>query len=409
MKRFLAGLLIAAAPGAHAEWRFDRAVDVAGPAKAFHHLSASGRKALAISAGSVALAWEDDHDGVPRCYLALKRPGEGGFRTRELGQEECYDPALSALDDGRFAVIREEGDGVKVALADASGTGPTLTLAPSGGQGSLTWHPRLGLHAAWSQPETRWRRIRLARLNIEGTALRAADASVADPKAPTDDQIFPALASGAAGHVLVWEDRRLGHTVVHASRSDDGKLWSAPLRVSRNPTGKSENNLGRGTGAMRPALAAYGGDRLAAVWLDKRDFLSGYDVYAALSADGGKTFSENVKVQDSFGDAIAQWHAAVAGSPGGALAVAWDDERDGTADVWLSWPTPAGYADNVAPTPAAGPRAQTDPAIALDDNGDLHLAWIERDAEGLSRLRYARGNRLDGAVRDAMTGTRGRD
>lgn len=72
------------------------------------------------------------------------------------------------------------------------------------------------------------------------------------------------------------------------------------------------------------------------------------------------------------------------------LAIVWDDERDGTADIWLTWLRPDGrYADNVSP--AGGPGSQSDPVIALDEAGKLHLAWIERDEAGLSRLRYAVG------------------
>ena len=139
---------------------------------------------------------------------------------------------------------------------------------------------------------------------------------------------------------------------------------------------------------MRPVLAAYG-DALMAVWLDKRDFLSGYDVYGAISLDQGVQFGANVKVQDSFGDSIAQWHPALAGNRRGDLAIAWDDDRDGSSDIWLTWPQDKGYAENAAP--AAGPAAQTDPVLALDEAGNLHLAWLEKDGAGNIRLMYNLG------------------
>jgi hypothetical protein len=143
---------------------------------------------------------------------------------------------------------------------------------------------------------------------------------------------------------------------------------------------------------MRPTLVPYGGNRLAAVWLDKRDFLSGYDVFAALSENGGLAWGTNVKAQDSFGDNIAQWHATAAGDSRGDLAIAWDDNRDGTPDVWLTWLKPGGgFADNVAPPPAAGPGSQTDPAMTMDDAGRLYLVWVERGADGATRLRFAVG------------------
>lgn len=379
--------LLAALP-AGAEWQFAPAVDVTGPRTAFHHIEASGRQAIAVSAGRVALAWEDDRDGAPRCRLAIREPDGAAFAEQAYGQGECYAPGIATLADGLFALVWEDEAGVAAALVSGNRIGPAARLAEAGGQAALAWHPRLGLVAAWSQPDGRWRRLWLARLTVEGERLRMLPRQPADLLPPRDDQMYPALAATAAGFALAWEDRRFGHTVVFASQSTDGEAWLVPARVSQNQTGKAQGtDLGRGTGAMRPALAGHGQGR-AAVWLDKRDFLSGYDVYAATAGADGR-WGKNAKVQDSFGDAIAQWHAAIAGNPRGDLAVAWDDDRDGNPDIWLSWPTGDGYADNVAAV--AGAEAQSDPTIALDNDGNLHLAWVERLADGRSGIRYRMG------------------
>lgn len=376
-----------------AQWHFDKAVDITGPVKAFHHLSASGRKSLAVSGQHVALTWEDDHTGTPRCYLALKGPNDPAFVTRELGEGECYDPAITALDAGQFAAIWEDTRGVNVARIDAPGTGPALKLAGTGGHGSLAFHPSTGLWVAWSQPEGRFRHIQLARIDLDGAKPKLITTQPADPQPVKDDQMYPVLTNIASGLALAWEDRRLGHTVIYASRMDDG-TWSAPFRISQNPTGKAQGtDLGRGTGAMRPSLAAHGDNNVAAVWLDKRDFLSGYDVYAALSTDDGKTFGKNLKAQDSFGDTYAQWHASATGNRKGNLVIAWDDDRDGTSDIWLTWLTPNGFAENVSPAVAAGSGNQTDPVLALDEADNLYLAWIEADAGGIMRIRYAFGRK----------------
>ncbi|NWG87370.1 MAG: exo-alpha-sialidase [Hydrogenophilaceae bacterium] len=373
-----------------AQWQFDAPIALAAAkAGVFHHLDASGRKAIAVADGRVAIAWEDNRNGTPTCHVALRPDSAAGFREFSFGQGECFEPALTALDHGRFALIWEDAAGMNAALLTERGISATLNLAAQGSQGTLAYLPGRGLFAAWSGRDGRWQRIYRARLTVAGQPTLADAAQPADPALPADDQIYPALAVAGGGIALAWEDRRLGHTVIFGSRSDDGTDWTPPLRVSQNPSGSS-SGLGRGSGAMRPALAAFGA-RLAAVWLDKRDFLSGYDVYAALSDDGGQHFGPNLKVQDSFGDSIAQWHAAAAGNDRGDLVIAWDDERDGNADIWLSWRTTDGFADNLSPPPAHGPGSQSDPVITLDDKGTLHLAWIERNAEGHSRLRYARG------------------
>jgi hypothetical protein len=387
--RFVPGFLLLSSAVSCAAPAADTPIDVAaaGPG-AFIHLDASGRKSLALSGGLVALVWEDDRSGAPRCHLGLKGPGDAAFRSWALGRGECFAPAVAAVEGRRFLLIWEDETGVNAALAGTDGPGPAARVAAAGGQGSVAWHPRLGAFAAWSGPEGRWRRLWRAPLGIDGATLRPGSPQPVDASPPADDQMFPALAAGPSGLALAWEDRRHGHTVIYASRSGDGQVWTPPRRLSGNPTGKAQGDLGRGTGAMRPSLAAFG-DRMAAVWLDKRDFLSGYDVYAALSDDGDARFGKDGKAQDSFGDAIAQWHAAAAGNPRGDLAIAFDDERDGTADIWLARLTPSGWGENLTLPAASGPGRQSDPAIALDEAGNLHLAWIDQDAEGRSRLRFS--------------------
>lgn len=392
MRRWPAVLLALACGLARAQWQFGEPLDVipATPG-AFPHLDASGRKALAVSGGVIALAWEDSRSGQPTCRLAVKGRQDPAFREFTFGRGECFEPALTALPGERFALIWEDETGVAAATAGPTGIGPALALTSAGGQGSLAWHPGCGLYAAWSSPEGRWRRVWRAQLTLGPDGrLGASAVQPADAAPPVDDQLYPVLAATASTVALAWEDRRLGHTVIYGSSTRDGRSWTPPLRISHNPTGRVQGELGRGTGAMRPTLSALGGERLAAVWLDKRDFLGGYDVYAALSQDGGGSWGPDRLAQDSFGEATAQWHAAAAGSASGELAIAWDDARDGTPDVWLTWlEADGGFAENVSP--AAGPGSQTDPVLALDETGNLHLAWIERTAEELSRLRYAVG------------------
>lgn len=384
LRAVAACVVLMAGVDAHAAEVIDLAV---GDAAVFHHLEASGRHGLAVSGPAVALVWEDNRDGSPRCHLALRADRQTGFRHFGFGAGECFEPGIAALPDGRFLLIWEDAGGVAATWADVEGPRARARLAPTGGQGTVAYHPTLGAHAVWSAPDGRWRRLWSAPLNVTPQGLQPGAVRPVDPAAPRDDQAFPSLAAVGSHLVVAWEDRRLGHTVIHTSRSADGRDWTAPARLSRNPTGAQAGNLGRGTGAMRPALAAFGA-RLAAVWLDKRDFLSGYDVYAALSDDEGARFAQELKVQDSFGDDIAQWHAALAGNARGELIVAWDDERDGRADLWFSRLEGEAFGEDFTQAASSGPEHQADPVLALDADGGLHVAWTQRDADGTGRLRY---------------------
>jgi hypothetical protein len=293
---------------------------------------------------------------------------------------------VAALGDGRFIAAWEEGGRVharvlpgdaalKLSDADAA----QVTLAAAAGR----------VEAAWAEQAGRFRRIVVARLALAGDALSVQSAQPVEAAAPVDEQGWPALAVAGDGSVTVaWEDRRDHHTVPLVSHSRDGRSFSPPARLSDHKS-RSVGGLGAGTGAMRPTLAAWGKLGVAAVWLDKRDFLSGYDVYAAFDP-GTRRFGSNLKVQDSFGENMAQWHAKVVGDAGGRLVALWDDARDGTPDVWLADWDGAAFGDNVAVPAAAGSGAQSDPAAALDDEGFLHVVWLDRDDTAGTRVRYAR-------------------
>jgi hypothetical protein len=76
----------------------------------------------------------------------------------------------------------------------------------------------------------------------------------------------------------------------------------------------------------------------------------------------------------------------------GLLAVAWDDDRDGSPDIWLSWRAASGWSENIAVPGAAGAGIDSSPAMAVDEGGHLHLVWIEQQsAVAPTRLRYIEG------------------
>jgi hypothetical protein len=175
------------------------------------------------------------------------------------------------------------------------------------------------------------------------------------------------------------------------SHSRDGRRFARPARLTDQASG-GVGGLGAGAGAMRPTLAAWGKRGVAAVWLDKRDFLAGYDVYAAFDR-GTRRFGKNLRVQDSFGDNMTQWHALIVGDADGRLVALWDDARDGTPDVWLADWNGRAFGNNEAVPAASGPGAQSDPVATLDAAGSLHVVWLDRDEAAGTHIRYARALR----------------
>lgn len=383
-----------------ASWTFDQPIDVTPVhgAKVFHHVDAAGRKNIAVAGASVAVVWEDNRDGVSRCYVAVKRSAKSGFEADRpvSGDKEAFEPSIVSLHDGRFAVVWEEDGGVWARVVSATQMGPPIKLAGHGSSAaSIGFSPQAGLWVAWSQRDGRYAGIHAEKLGYAPGADRLTPGmAVSVDGAPlSGDQLYPSVAALQTGGVVIaWEDRRRGHTTIMYSHAAHGGKFVASTQMNEARRAANSADLGRGTGAMRVALAAEAGNGVAAVWSDKRDFLSGYDVYAAFSTDGGAHFGANQMVQGSFGDNTPQWHPAIASNHRGKLAVVWDDNRDGSPDIWLAWPTASGWSDNVNVPGAAGAGVQSDPSIAMDGQGNLHMVWLEKQvADGPTRLRYEMG------------------
>lgn len=392
MRQWLCLLAVLALP-AHAAWVWSEPQTVntvQGPA-IFPHIESANRQGVAISGDTVGVVWEDNRSGSPQCYLATRSDQSTAFSAEtRLSRGECFDPVVVALDAGRFVVAWEEAGRVRAqlvpggaAIALSQAESAQVTLAVSGDR----------LYAAWAEQSVTYKRVVFACLAIQSTNLKAERAQPVESQPPRDEQSWPALAVAGDGRVvLAWEDRRDRHSVPLVSVSQDGKSFSVPVRLTDMKSGQAPGGLGAGTGAMRPTLTQWGKRGLAAVWLDKRDFLSGYDVYAALD-DGARRFGRNLKVQDSFGDNMSQWHAKVVGHADGQLIALWDDARDGTPDVWLAEWKGEGFGDNESIPAAAGAGAQSDPVAALDSSGRLHVVWLDRDDQAVTRIRYVRGER----------------
>lgn len=395
-----------------ADWTFTPAVPVSPVAQTrpgvFHHLESAGRKNIAVAGTSVAVIWEDNHTGQPAIYAALRQGDTGGFSAPIplSAGKQAYEPVIVAAGAEGFIAAWEQDGQVWARTFSSSGAGPALVLdkRPSGqvSLASRLENGHLRMQAVWTRQGKRFHRVMTAAVQMVGEALRMGKAQPVDAEPPREEQLYPSVALTARATVVAWEDRRDGHTRLFYSRAGEEKVFRAPRGLNTFIVGNVK--LGKGTGVTRVALAAAGRAGVAAAWMDKRDFLSGYDIYAAFSADAGRGFGANEMVQDSFGNNTPQWHPAIAVCPDGLVAVTWDDRRDGTPDVWLSWKTawkadgaPAAqnsssWSDDLGVGPASGPGVQADPVIACDGQNRLHLAWVGRaHAGGPTRVWYSRG------------------
>jgi len=391
MKRLIAFLCLLS-PVLYAEdLQFNDAISVTlNKPGVFHHLDASGRKNIAVNNTHVAVVWEDNRNGKPQVYTTIKALISSRFpKAIQLSNEshDAYEPTLLVIDNNAFLYAWEQNQHIWLTTVKNNKAAPPVQLDQQrSSQVSLTRTTNGKIYAAWIQHVNRQQQLVISELKIDKQQINILPARIVDTYHSPRRQSHPSLVAIKNGLVIGWEDRQHGHTRIYTSYSVDGKSF-AKKQVLNDFIPPQNSEFGRGTGATRVALASDGNNKVTAVWMDKRNFLGGYDVYAAISTDAGKHFGPDEKAQDMLGENQPQWHPAIAMTSTGKILVAWDDPRDDSPDIWYAQRTADGWSDDETIPAASGEGAQTSPSIAYDAQGRIHLIWLQKMNQG-TKLRY---------------------
>lgn len=361
----------------------------------FHHLEGAGRKHIAVSKDSVAVTWEDNSPGSPQVFIAFMETGKASFSDAlQLSRgSEAYEPSVAGMGKGRFIVVWEQDARVHAAIV---GRGERLTSAqlstyPSGHASVDTFENRAVI--SWREQRGNGWFIQVAVVDFSGEpTLHDVMSYPVEQQAVEMPVQLPSVALGPAGIAIAWEDRREGHTRMLFSHSSDGKKFLVPDGLNEFYSNRTEYDMGNGS--TRVSIAAFAEEEVLAAWMDKRRG-GGYGIFAALGSEGGASFGPNEKVHGEKGDRDPHTNPSTAGNRRGDFAIAWDDYRNGDSDIWISfYDQYPEWSEDLGPAVAGGPGEQTHPSITLDDSGDLHMVWMEKqDMFAPGRLWYSLGTR----------------
>jgi len=273
--------------------------------------AASGGKwlpAVTLVGNTPVVTWVDERDGGPE--------GEP--------LEHIY--AARADGSGRvFATPRRVDQGAPVDLAAHLDNkwGPTITAAGR------------ALYVAWTDFRNYNWDIFLSRSDDGG---RSFGPNVQVDDFPDLERIDerPAVAADRHGHVhVVWTDLRAREpdTNIFYARSDDrGTTFGANRALDGSQVGFDVDH-GSPSNQWHPSLALAHG-RLFVTWQDNR--LGNDDIFFTTSADGGATFAPAERVDDTGAGGSEQTRPTLALGGRRRCFVVWEDDRSGTADVYLA-------------------------------------------------------------------------
>lgn len=199
-------------------------------------------------------------------------------------------------------------------------------------------------------------------------------------------QTLPSLAVDLRGTIYVaWQDYRHNQADIYFSNSTDGgQTFSPNVRVN--------DDVGR-AGQLYPSLAV---DEAGVVYIAWHDFRKGdQDIYFSVSTNGGQTFSRNLQVNDDSGTA-GQFNPSLAVDADGRVHVAWHDLRNGHADIYYAVSQDGGltFSPNIRVNDDAGEAYQFHPSLAINGQGDVGIAW-EDYRNGHADVYFAKRKRED--------------
>ena len=380
------------------KWLFSEKTAVTRKPQAgvFLHLDGSNRKHIAVSQNIVLVVWEDDHSSDPQVYLSYKERSADHFSKQVLVSSgtEAYEPAVANLSNDGFVVTWEQDAAVyaRLFINKALITPPIkLSKAVAGHATVITLENKV--YIAWREQIGREWFLKVAFLKVsEGQQLSVIQHKSVEVEGIKSALLYPALAVSELGLSITWEDRRAGHTrLMFSYSSDQAQSFSEPQYL--NEFYSNRNEFDKGNGVTRVSIAAFAEDELIAAWMDKRRGENGYGIFSALGADWGPAFGPNERVHSQFGDNLPHYNPATAGNKKGDFVVVWDDYRHGNSDIWMSsYDDDSEWTEDYTPAIASGEREQSHPAISLDEQGNLHMIWMDRfDLNSPAQIWYSSG------------------
>ena len=378
----------------------------AGQRSYWAHTFSSGAHSVAVRGQEVFTAWYDVRNGDSDVFFAKSADGGATFGPNvrvndDTGHSRQYKPSLGLDAAGTIYMIwRDDRRGhADIFFARSEDGGKTFTKNlllndDTGwayqGNPSIGVSPEGNVYAAWSDD-------RNENGDIYFTVSRDRGRSFARNLRLNDDtgravQSHPTVGAGSGGLVVVaWEDFRNGRSEVYLARSTDaGKTFEPNRRVMSGA---------EGTVQVSPSIAVDPHGRVAVAWAqfrpqtgpaDPPDAAKGEtlwwekvregdaDIELAVSADGGSHFGPPMQVNDDR-SGRPQAFPSVAFDPRGGIDLAWEDFRNGQADIYFAQigTGPVSLRSNQKVNDDTVRALHYHPSLAVDGEGRAYLLWTD--------------------------------
>lgn len=351
---------------------------------------ASGRSenpAIAVSGGTVAIAWWDQRTGVHQIWS--KRSNDGGI-TWQPDVQITFSPgggaycSLAVWEDKWHVVYVDGRDGHEEVYytrsldAGATWSAPVrLSALPNGSYTPTVAVWQSNVYVAWTDTRHGGSQSSLEeeyfrRSTDGGATFEPEQRLTTDPPGSPANSWAPSLAARDQTVWISWFDNRDGNFEIYTKRSLDGGVsWSSDTRLTTT-AGQSQ----------RPSIAVRGQQIFISYW----DTDGGNEeIYVLRSDDLGSTWEPPDRL--TFASGSSSFSSATAAASG--VHVTWTDTRDGNAEV---------YYKRLPGAPVRVGNGRI--AFARPVNGDPQIFTVAFDGTDEKQLTFTGSNKYPAWSKD---------
>jgi hypothetical protein len=218
--------------------------------------------------------------------------------------------------------------------------------------------------------------------STDGGNTYSKNVRVDDPTSNLSWQERPSIAVTSGGTIYVaWTDDRAGagHTRIRGAISTD---WGATFSASKEIVSNGSTSGQDGVSVVS------NGNRIFVVFMDN---FSGVPYpYLCISTNNGKSFGAPIRLDDSRSDGASKRGVSMAPMPGGGIVAAWEDNRSGNWDIYMSIVSAHGVitTSDIRVDDDSTGAIQSSVSIAADQLGNVYTAWMD-DRDSLYAIRFS--------------------
>ncbi len=361
----------------------------------FHDTYSSGQRSIAVKGKNAAIVWNDIRNGNNDVFFSFASDGGKTFskniRVNDDNKGGNHWYAAAAVDEKgtAYVVWEDDRDGkgnIYFAKKEEKKEGFTKNIPVSPDAKSEQGGPAIAvdkkgtIYLAWHDNRNGNNDIFLAKSRNGGKNFEKP-VRVDDTGNDVSDQIYPTIAvDNEDGVYVAWYDYRNGNSDIYFVKSNGGgRTFSKSIKINFG-----EDERGK-TGQNSPSIVTDGKGGVYLTWEDKRNPKTGSDVYFARLADSGNAFEKNIHIDDEDAENSSQNYPSITANEKGIIVIAWDDDRSGFSDIYLSYSNDGGksFSKNFGLRISNG-KHRTAPSIAVDNEGNIYLIYQEweKDKKG---------------------------